>query len=75
MKRSIIILCLCSWILALGSSSIVNCQSLYTDDAYYWPMVDTISPSMPVYDRNAREFIFLEDTTQCPDTIVMVIKN
>ena len=46
---------------------------LYTDDSYYWPLVDTIVPNEPVYDRNAREFIFLEDTTQYPDTVVMRI--
>ena len=49
---------------------------LYTDDSYYWAQADTIMmPTEPVYDRNAREFIFLEDTTQYPDTIVMIIKN
>ena len=46
---------------------------IYTDDSYYWPLVDTIVPTEPVYDRNAREFIFLEDTTQYPDTVVMRI--
>ena len=48
---------------------------LYTDDAYYWPVADTIVPNEPTYDRSAREFIFLEDTTQYPDTVVMIIKN
>ncbi len=47
--------------------------SLYIDDAYYWHTMDTIVPSEPVYDRNAREFIFMEDTTQYPDTVVMRI--
>jgi hypothetical protein len=46
---------------------------LYIDDSYYWPLVDTIVPNEPVYDRPAREFIFLEDTTQYPDTVVMRI--
>jgi hypothetical protein len=46
---------------------------LYMDDSYYWPLVDTIVPNEPVYDRYAREFIFLEDTTQYPDTVVMRI--
>ena len=46
---------------------------LYTDDSYYWPTIDTIVPTEPVYDRNAREFIFLEDTTQYPDTVIMRI--
>ena len=70
MKRILFILCLGSWLLALGSSPI------YTDDSYYWAQADTITmPTEPVYDRNAREFIFLEDTTQYPDTVVMIIKN
>lgn len=69
MKRILLILCLGSWLLALGS------KPIYTDDAYYWPELDTISPTEPVYDRNAREFIFLEDTIQHPDTVVMIIKN
>ena len=46
---------------------------LYTDDSYYWPVVDSISLSEPVYDRNAREFIFLDDTIQSPDTVRMRI--
>ena len=46
---------------------------LYTDDSYYWPVVDTIVPSVPVYDKNIREFIFLEDTTQSSDTVIMRI--
>lgn len=45
----------------------------YTDDAYYWPVVDSISLLEPVYDRNAREFIFLDDTIQSPDTVRMRI--
>ena len=77
MKRSIIILFI--GLLAIGlSAQIVNSKSSnskYTDDAYYWPTVDTIQPTTPVYDRNAREFIFLEDTTQSPDTVIMIIKN
>ena len=54
---------------------IASSSEPYMDDSYYWPMVDTIQPTTPVYDRNAREFIFLEDTTQYPDTVVMIIKN
>ena len=57
----------------LASSPMANNQSPYTDDSYYWPLVDTIVPNEPVYDRHAREFIFLEDTTQYPDTVVMRI--
>ena len=48
---------------------------LYMDDSYYWPAMDTLVSSEPIYDKNAREFIFLEDTTQYPDTVVMIIKN
>jgi hypothetical protein len=48
---------------------------LYMDDSYYWPTMDTLVSSEPIYDKNAREFIFLEDTTQYPDTVVMIIKN
>ena len=77
MKRSIIILFI--GLLTIGLyAQIVNSKSSnskYTDDVYYWPTVDTIQPTTPVYDRNAREFIFLEDTTQYPDTVVMIIKN
>lgn len=77
MKRCIIISFV--GLLAIGLyAQIVNSKlsnSTYIDDAYYWPVADTIVPTEPVYDRSAREFIFLEDTTQYPDTVVMVIKN
>lgn len=78
MKRCIIILTV--GLLAIGlSAQIVNGKSsnrTYVDDSYYWAQADTIMmPTEPVYDRNAREFIFLEDTTQYPDTVVMIIKN
>ena len=46
----------------------------YTDDSYYWPQADTaVVSAEPVYDRNMREFIFLEDTVQHPDTVRMLI--
>jgi acetone carboxylase gamma subunit len=45
----------------------------YTDDSYYWPQADTTVSAMRVYDRNMREFIFLEDTVQYPDTVRMLI--
>lgn len=48
-------------------------QSTYTDDAYYWPVIDTIAPTEPLYDKNAREFIFIEDTTQNSETVRMRI--
>ena len=53
--------------------STINCQLPYVDDSYYWPVVDSISLSEPVYDRNAREFIFIDDTIQSPDTVRMRI--
>ena len=34
---------------------------------------DTVVSAEPVYDRNIREFIFLEDTTQQSDTVRMRI--
>lgn len=80
MKRSFIILSI--GLLTIGISAQIvttkspntkSSNSTYLDDAYYWPVVDTIVPTEPVYDRNAREFIFLEDTTQYPDTVVMRI--
>lgn len=80
MKRSIIILSiglltvgLSAQIVTTKSPNTKSSNSTYLDDAYYWPVVDTIVPTEPVYDRNAREFIFLEDTTQYPDTVVMRI--
>lgn len=80
MKRSIIILFiglltigLSAQIVTTKSPNTKSSNSTYLDDAYYWPVVDTIVPAEPVYDRNAREFIFLEDTTQYPDTVVMRI--
>ena len=51
----------------------VNCQQPYTDDTYYWPQADTTVSNTPLYDKNMREFIFLEDTTQHPDTVRMKI--
>lgn len=76
MKSSIIILSV--GLFAVGiSAQIVNSKtsrSKYLDDSYYWPVIDTLLvPSEPMYDRNAREFIFLEDTTQYPDTVRMRI--
>jgi hypothetical protein len=56
-----------------GCLSTINCQQPYVDDAYYWPEADTATSSTPVYDKQMREFIFLEDTTQHPDTIRMRI--
>jgi len=79
MKRSIIILLiglLVSSLIALSSLASSPAGSMplaYTDDSYYWPMADTIVPTEPIYDRNARELIFLEDTTQYPDTVRMRI--
>ena len=71
MKRIVFILLLS---IAFWQLPIANCQSpSYTDDAYYWPLADTVVSTEPVYDRNIREFIFLEDTTQQSDTVRMRI--
>lgn len=70
MKRIVFILLI---LIAFCQLPIANCQSPYTDDAYYWPQADTIVSAEPVYDRNIREFIFLEDTTQQADTVRMRI--
>ena len=71
MKRIVFILLLS---IAFCQLPIANCQSLsYTDDAYYWPQADTVVSAEPVYDRNIREFIFLEDTAQQSDTVRMRI--
>ena len=59
-----------------ASAQIVNSKSsdrTYLDDSYYWPAMDTLVSSEPIYDKNAREFIFLEDTVQRPDTVRMRI--
>lgn len=75
MKRSIVISSI--GLLAIGlSAQIVNSKSsnsTYIDDSYYWAQTDTVVPTEPIYDKNAREFIFLEDTTLHPDTVVMHI--
>ena len=71
MKRIVFILLLS---IAFCQLPIANCQSpSYTDDAYYWSQADTVVSAEPVYDRNIREFIFLEDTTQQSDTVRMRI--
>lgn len=85
MKRCIIILTIGLLVPSLVASRLIASSpntlpsgrdgvGLYTDDSYYWAQADTMMiPTEPVYDRNAREFIFLEDTTQYPDTVVMRI--
>ena len=71
MKRIVFILLLS---IAFCQLPIANCQSPYMDDAYYyWPQADTVVSAEPVYDRNIREFIFLEDTAQRSDTVRMRI--
>lgn len=74
MKRTLVILFLglCG-LLVLPYCLTASTPVLYTDDAYYWPVEDTVAPVEPVYDRSAREFIFLEDTIQSPDTVRMRI--
>lgn len=75
MKRSIIIVAIILVAIGLYAqwSNSESSNSKYLDDAYYWPVVDTIVPDQPIYDRHAREFIFIEDTTQYPDTVRMRI--
>jgi hypothetical protein len=72
MKRGILILSIIGGLATL-TGQVRQTSPLYTDDVYYWPVVDTLMPTEPVYDKNAREFIFIEDTTQYPDTVVMRI--
>lgn len=77
MRSKIIILVIGCGLVTMGLMAQVSLRSssnaMYVDDAYYWPVVDTIVPAEPVYDKDAREFIFLEDTMQYPDTIKMRI--
>lgn len=79
MKRILFILLIGYGLWIMGSelsAQIVNSKSsdrTYVDDSYYWPSLDTIVSSLPVYDKNVREFIFLEDTVQRPDTVRMRI--
>ena len=75
MKRTILIVsliaCLVCPIRLIGLTR--QAPPAYMDDAYYWPEADTLVPAEPVYDKNMREFVFLEDTTQSPDTVRMLI--
>jgi hypothetical protein len=75
MKRRLFILFVFGVCLIASSSRRLIASSPYVDDSYYWPTVDTTVSAVPIYDRNAQEFIFLEDTTQYPDTIRMRILN
>ena len=74
MKRKLFILFIIgACIMALLPYRLIA-SSPYTDDAYYWPkQADTLVSAEPVYDRNIREFIFLEDTAQRSDTVRMRI--
>jgi hypothetical protein len=47
-------------------------KAYLVDDAYYWPIVDSMS-NTPVYSKNIREFVFIEDTVGYADTIRMKI--
>lgn len=71
MRRSILILLL----VVSGWMSLITMarptQPHYTDDAYYWPVVDTVIPAEPVYDKDMRELVFVVDTAQYADTISM----
>ena len=75
MRRYILILSLISCLTCPTRLTGLTRQNppTYTDDSYYWPQADTIVSAEPVYDRNMREFIFLEDTVQYPDTVRMLI--
>ena len=73
MKRRLVILFVIGACFIAPLSHRLIASSPYTDDAYYWPTMDTVISAEPIYDRNAREFIFLEDTVQYPDTIRMRI--
>lgn len=70
MKRTLFIMLIIAGCCQLTT---INSQQPYMDDSYYWPSLDTVNFSLPVYDKNIREFVFLEDTTQHPDTVHMRI--
>lgn len=73
MKHLFIIVFVSGCLLAVGNLMMADNKSRIVDDSYYWPEVDSVVLSEPVYDRNARELIFIEDTTQYPDTVRMRI--
>lgn len=73
MKRRLVILFILGAGLVVSSPHRLVASSPYVDDSYYWPTVDTLVSAVPIYDRNAREFVFLEDTAQYPDTVRMRI--
>lgn len=73
MKRRLLILFILGAGLVVSSPRHLIASSPYVDDSYYWPTVDTLVSAVPIYDRNAREFVFLEDTAQYPDTVRMRI--
>lgn len=64
---------LCAQVVYIHQPLDKHTRKAYVDDSYYWPRIDTILSSEPNYDRNAREFLFIEDTTQYPDTVRMQI--
>ena len=45
----------------------------YMDDSYYWPEADTLLPIEPKYDSRARELVFLQDTVERNDTVLLRI--
>jgi hypothetical protein len=77
MKRYILILSLISCLTyPIHPTGLTRQTSpAYIDDSYYWFQADTIVSAEPVYDRNIREFIFMEDTVQQSDTVRMRIVN
>lgn len=72
MKQNCIIALL---LMTLLSTVLLADTDVYVDDSYYWFNENsTIEVTAPIYDKHAKELIFIEDTTtQQPDTIHMRI--
>ncbi len=65
------------FILMLGVVLIVplHADDDYVDDIYYQPETEISTTSLePSYNKNAREIVFIEDSTELPnDTVVKAI--
>ncbi len=65
------------FILMLGVVLIVplHADDDYVDDIYYQPEAEISTTSLePSYNKNAREIVFIEDSTELPnDTVVKAI--
>ena len=70
MRHTAVISLLC--MILLSTISLAD-TDVYVDDSYYWFSEDyTEEITEPVYDRHAKELVFIEDTTaQQPDTVRM----